>query len=122
VRSNTPLAALTSLNEPVFVEAAQALALRIWREGGATDASRADYAYRLCTSRAARPAEVASVTRLLADSRARLKAGELKAPTVAFSAFTKPADLPADATPADLAAWTIAARVILNLDETLSKN
>jgi len=122
VRSNTPLAALTSLNEPVFVEAAQALALRIWREGGPTDAARADYAYRLCTSRAARPAEVASVTRLLEESRARLKAGEIKASTVAFSAFTKPADLPGDATPADLAAWAIAARVILNLDETLSKN
>ena len=122
VRSNTPLAALTSLNETVFVEAAQALALRIWREGGATDHSRTDYAYRLCTSRAAQPAEVASVTRLLADCRSRLKSGELKASTVAFSAFTKSSDLPADATPADLAAWAIAARVILNLDETLSKN
>ena len=121
-RSNTPLAALTSLNEPVFVEAAQALALRIWREGGATDDSRADYAYRLCTSRGARPAEIAALRRLLEEKRARLRSGELKAAEIAFSAFTKTADLPADATPADLAAWAIVARVLLNLDETLTKS
>ncbi|MFM8336426.1 MAG: DUF1553 domain-containing protein, partial [Opitutaceae bacterium] len=121
-RSNTPLAALTSLNEPVFVEASQALALRIWREGGATDDSRADYAYRLCTSRGARPAEIAALRRLLEEKRARLRSGELKAAEIAFSAFTKTADLPADATPADLAAWAIVARVLLNLDETLNKS
>ncbi|MFM7750415.1 MAG: DUF1553 domain-containing protein, partial [Opitutaceae bacterium] len=121
-RSNTPLAALTSLNEPVFVEAAQALALRIWREGGASDDSRADYAYRLCTSRGARPAEIAALRRLLDEKRARLRSGELKAAEIAFSAFTKTADLPADATPADLAAWAIVARVLLNLDETLTKS
>jgi len=122
VRSNTPLAALTSLNEPVFVEAAQALALRIWREGGPSDETRADYAYRLCTSRGARPSEVAAVKRLLEEKRARLRTGEIKAGDIAFSAFTKPADLPADATPADLAAWAIVARVLLNLDETLTKS
>ncbi len=121
VRSNTPLAALTGLNEPVLVEAAQALALRVWREGGATEADRIVHAYRLCTSRAPKPAEAEAVARLLADTRARLKRGELKAGDIAFSEMTKPADLPADATPADLAAWTIAARVILNLDETLTK-
>jgi hypothetical protein len=46
-RSNTPLAALTSLNETVFVEAAQALALRVLKEGGSTDADRVRQAYRL---------------------------------------------------------------------------
>ena len=121
-RSNTPLAALTSLNEPVFVEAAQALALRLWREGGPTDASRIDYAYRLCTSRAARPAEAAAAGKLLDANRERLRRGELRASEIAFSAFTRPADLPADATPADLAAWTLLARVMLNLDETLTRN
>ena len=121
-RSNTPLAALTSLNEPVFVEAAQALALRIWREGGTTDESRADYAYRLCTSRGARPAEIAALRRLLDDKRARIRSGELQASDIAFSAFTKTSDLPPDATPAELAAWAIVARVLLNLDETLTKS
>lgn len=121
-RSNTPLAALASLNEPIFVEAAQALALRIWREGGASDEARTDYAYRLCTSRGARPAEVAAVRRLLEENRARLRRGELPAADIAFSAFTKPAHLPPDATPADLAAWALVARVLLNLDETLTKS
>ena len=53
-RSNTPLAALTGLNETIFVEAAQALALRILREGGTDDRQRADYAFRLCTARGPR--------------------------------------------------------------------
>lgn len=122
VRSNTPLAALTGLNETILVEAAQALALRIWREGGATDAERIAYAYRLCTSRAPRDAEVQSVQQLLASTRDRLRHGELKASDIAFSELTRATDLPADAAPTDLAAWTIASRVLLNLDETLSKN
>jgi len=95
-------------SDQIDVEAAQALA-----------EDRADYAYRLCTSRGARPAEVAALRRLLEEKRARLRSGELKAAEIAFSAFTKTADLPADATPADLAAWAIVARVLLNLDETL---
>ncbi|WP_414662981.1 PSD1 and planctomycete cytochrome C domain-containing protein [Horticoccus sp. 23ND18S-11] len=122
VRSNTPLAALTSLNEPVFVEAAQALARRIWREGGATDETRTAYAYRLCTGRAPVKAEQEAVRDLLAATRERLKRGELKALDIAFAAFAKPSELPADATPMDLAAWTVAGRVLLNLDETLTKN
>ena len=121
VRSNTPLAALTGLNEPIFVEAAQALALRLWREGGASDESRIDLAYRLCTARPPRPAEQAAVRRLLTESRGRLQRGELPAAEVAFPARLKAADLPADATPAELAAWTLVARVMLNLDETLTK-
>jgi hypothetical protein len=122
VRSNTPLAALTSLNEPIFVEAAQALALRLWREGGTTDEARVDYAYRLCTGPPPPPTELQAVQRLLASSRARLRQGELKAGEIAFSAFTKSSVLPADATPIDLAAWAIVARVLLNLDETLTKS
>ncbi len=122
VRSNTPLAALTGLNEPIFVEAAQAFARRIWREGGANDAERIAHAYRLCVARSPRAEETAGVQQLLADTRARLRRGELTAADIAFTAHTVAADLPSDATPADLAAWTVAARVLLNLDETLTKN
>ncbi|MCX6951467.1 MAG: DUF1553 domain-containing protein, partial [Verrucomicrobia bacterium] len=122
VRSNTPLAALTGLNETILVESAQALALRVWREGGATDADRIAYAYRLCTSRPPRPAETKTVLQLLTDTRDRLRKGELKAGDVAFSDLTRAGDLPPDAAPIDLAAWTIAGRVLLNLDETLTKH
>ena len=51
-RSNTPLQALTTLNEPLFVESAQALAKRVLKEGGANDRERMAYAFRLCTARA----------------------------------------------------------------------
>ena len=121
MRSNTPLAALASLNETVFTEAAQALARRVLREGGATDAERVRYAFRLCASRAPRPAEEKELLDFLATRRARLAKGELKASDIAFADLTKPADLPADATPNDAAAWTILARVLLNLDATLNK-
>jgi hypothetical protein len=121
-RSNTPLAALTSLNEPVFVEAAQALALRILREGGADDAARADYAYRLCTARPIAPAEREKIATLLRTTRQRLAEGWLSARELATGDAAKLPDLPPGATPQDAAAWTVVARVLLNLDETLTKS
>ena len=121
-RSNTPLASLVSLNEPVFVEAARAMALRILYEGGTTDRQRADYAFRLCTGRIAKPAEQDEVLSLLEDHRVRLAEGFLSINEVATGdPATSPALAP-NSTPQDAAAWTIAARVLLNLDETLSKN
>jgi hypothetical protein len=120
-RSNTPLSALVSLNETVFVEAAQALAQRILREGGADDQARADYAYRLCVGRGIRDAERATVLKLLEEQLGRLRSGELKAGEIAFSELTNPLNLPSDATPNQIAAWTIVGRVLLNLDETLTK-
>lgn len=120
-RSNTPLSALTSLNEITFVEAAQALALRILKEGGKDDAARASYAYLLCTARSPKTAEQQEVLQLLASNRDRLQRGELQARSIAFSKFTKLEDLPVDATPNDIAAWTIVSRVLLNLDETLCR-
>jgi hypothetical protein len=120
-RSNTPLSALTSLNETTFVEAAQALALRILKEGGKDDATRVNYAYLLCTARPAKDAEREEVLRLLTTNRDRLRRGELQARSIAFSKFTKLEDLPVDATPNDIAAWTIVSRVMLNLDETLCR-
>jgi len=120
-RSNTPLAALTGLNEPVFVEAAQHLALRVLREGGTTDAERADYAFRLCTTRPMLPAEWPHVARLLDDTRRRLAEGWLNAREVATGSAAGLPALAPGTTPQDAAAWTVVARVLLNLDETLSK-
>jgi hypothetical protein len=121
-RSNSPLAALTAMNEPIFVEAAQSLALRVLREAGPDDTTRVDHAFRLCTSRLPSADERAEVLQLLQSRRERLRRGELKAGEIAFSAFSKPADIPADATPNEVAAWAITSRVLLNLDETIVKN
>ncbi len=122
-RSNTPLQALTTLNEPLFVESAQALAARTLKEGGSTDRDRVAYAFRLCTARAPSPAEADVLLQLLAKEDRRLADGWLSAIDIA-GLKTGRAALPLgrhNATPRQLAAWTVVARVLLNLDETITK-
>jgi mono/diheme cytochrome c family protein len=122
IRSNTPLAALTALNEPIFIESAQALALRVLREGGKDEKSRIDFVYLLCTARLPSDAERSAVMALLDLQRKRIAEGWLNAREIATGKADQLPTLPESATPQDAAAWTIAARAILNLDETLSKN
>jgi hypothetical protein len=122
MRSNTPLAALTGLNETIFVESARAMALRVLREGGASDADRADYAFLLCTSRKPSAEERQAVLALLQSRREKLAEGWLNPREVATGDPAKLPTLQMGATPQDAAAWTLAARVLLNLDETISKN
>lgn len=119
-RSNTPLQALTTLNEPLFVESAQALAVRALKEGGATDRGRVAYAFRLCTARVPSAAEVDVLLALLAKEDRRLADGWLSALDLAGLKAGVNA-LPAGSTPRRLAGWTAVARVILNLDETITK-
>ena len=77
VRTNTPLQALTTLNDPVFFEAARAMADRMVKEGGDTEAARVAYGFRLVVSRAPTQAELDRVlayyreqlTRYRADTR-----------------------------------------------------
>jgi hypothetical protein len=121
-RSNSPLAALTALNEPIFVEASQAMALRVLREGGRDDWSRIRFAFRLCVSRFPTELEQEELTQLLNSRRDRLRKGELKAKEIAFAETTRAVDIPSDTTAIDVATWAIVCRVILNLDETLTKN
>ena len=66
--------------------------------------------------------EVAEITQLLDSRRERMKDGWLSARTIAFGQAEKLPSLPPNVTPNDVAAWTVAARVLLNLDETLTKN
>lgn len=121
-RSNTPLAALAGLNETIFVESAQAMALRILREGGADDRSRTVYAFLLCTSRDPTAEEILTIAGLLKEHRQRVAEGWLNPREIATGDASKLPVLPAGVTPQDAAVWTVAARVLLNLDETISKN
>ena len=118
-RSNTPLQALVLLNDPTYVEAARALAARVIREGGADPAVRLERAFGLALARPPRPEEASLLLNLLgrhydqytadpAAARALLGVGDLPAPT--------------GIEPAELAAWTSVARVILNLHETITRS
>ena len=100
LRTNTPLQALTLLNDQQFFEFAGALAQRILRDGGPDDAARLDYAFRLCVARPPAPAERARLLALLA---------QVRTPTA-----SDPAASPQEA-------WTTVARVLLNLDETITR-
>jgi hypothetical protein len=122
LRSNTPLAALTGLNEPVFVEAARGLALRTLREGGADDAGRIDHAFLLCTARRPTAEEKQELLAFLAAQRRRIADGWVAARDVAAGDGESLAGLPPGATPQDAAAWTLVSRILLNLDETVTKN
>ncbi len=119
-RSNTPLQALMTLNETVAIEAAQALARRALEDGGGTDADRTDFLFRRCLSRLPNSAERAEIVQLLDAQITRFASGERDPWLVATNA-SKPTPLPPGATPAQLAAYTLAARVLLNLDETITK-
>lgn len=113
-RTNTPLQAFVTLNDPVFVECAQALARRVVKEGGAGVAERLQWMFRVCLSRAATDAEVKRLTSLLNESQRDLAAQPANATKLA----TEPlGPLPAGTNAAELAAWTTVANVVMNLDE-----
>ncbi|MBC7927097.1 MAG: DUF1553 domain-containing protein, partial [Bryobacteraceae bacterium] len=119
-RSNTPLQALTSLNEPLFLEAARGLAVRTVSVGGTTDQQRLGYAFRQCLSRVPKPAEIDELLSFLDKQRKRSAEGWINSQDLSGfdSATTK---LPDGVTPVELSAWTALSRVLLNLDETITK-
>ena len=117
-RSDTPLQALTTLNDPAFVQPAAALARRILKEGGDTDQSRATFAFRDVLIRDPEPAEVDRLVSLYQQMLANYQSNEKGARELATSGLSEPPDprhLP------ELAAWTMVSNVLLNLDETLTK-
>ncbi|HMF15426.1 MAG TPA: DUF1553 domain-containing protein, partial [Gemmataceae bacterium] len=118
-RSNTPLQALTTLNETVFVEAARALAARALKEGGKSDDERLTYAFRLCVGRPPSSEERAEMTALLDKQRKRVADGSLNPMEVATGKKdgTPPEGMQAN----QLAAYTMVSRVLLNLDETITR-
>jgi hypothetical protein len=120
-RSDTPLQALTTLNEPLSMEAARALAMLVLKDGGATDNQRLAYAFRRCLSRTPAPEETDELLRLLNKQKERFTDGELNPWNVASGDPDKPMPLPKGTTMEQLAAWTAVSRVLLNLDETITK-
>ena len=119
-RSNTPLQALTLLNETVSMEAARAFALKILEEGGTTDAERLTYAFRRAVSRPPTDAEQQILVRLMEKQRARVSEGWINTHALTTGKDGLPA-LPAGVTPATLAGYTVAARALLSLDETITR-
>ena len=118
-RSNTPLQALVTLNETVFLEAARELGRRTWQDGGSDDSQRMDYAFQRVLARAPEAAERDELLDLLADQRQRLASEDLDAHALAFG---KPmSEGASEDAPIELAAWTAVSRVLLNLDETITR-
>jgi hypothetical protein len=117
-RTNTPLQALTLLNDLTYVEAARALAQRVIREGGATAGDRLTLAFRLATARRPTPEEARV---LLAGYAGHL--AHYRADPEAARALLRAGEAPGidGLDPAELAATMVVADLILNLDETITR-
>ena len=116
-RTNTPLQALVTLNDPVYVEAAQSLA-RHSVSAGKTPRERAAYAFQRCLIRPPTEAELERLVELYGEARGALA----KAPEEARKLATIPIGEPAEGSDlVDLAAWTLVANTLLNLDEMFLK-
>jgi Protein of unknown function (DUF1553)/Protein of unknown function (DUF1549)/Planctomycete cytochrome C len=117
LRTNTPLQALVTLNDPVYVEAAQGLARRIVSQDGDTTA-KVTFAFRTVLIRPPTEKETQRLVDLFDQARTQYE----KDPAKALALATKPLGAaPKDMNVTDLAAWTVVANVLLNLDETLAK-
>ncbi|MEO8352050.1 MAG: DUF1553 domain-containing protein, partial [Chthoniobacteraceae bacterium] len=118
IPTNTPLQAFVTLNDPVFVECAQALARRIISEGGSDAVSRLRFALNLCLCRPPTDEEVQTLRGLLEESLATYRqdpAAALKLATDPLGPVSEKIDI------AEAAAWTVVANVLLNLDSVLTE-
>ena len=119
-RSNVPVQALSLLNDPALVECAQSLARLVARSDQGTDSERLESLMRICLAREAHPVERDVLLRLLGQQRSEMKTdlslsaqingqsdGELQTQDAVWMA--------------DAAAWTVVARVVMNLDEFITR-
>jgi hypothetical protein len=113
-RSNTPLQALTLLNDQAFLECARALAARVLRESSPDDGARIVRAFRLTLARRPAARERQIIARLLRQQRQALARAPQEARSLA-------PDLPRGADVVEHAAWTTVARALLNLDEFITR-
>jgi hypothetical protein len=116
-RSNTPLQALVTLNDPVYMEAAQALGRRLAQAPGSLS-DRVKLGFRLCLARDPSPSELRRVVEFFDGARGAF----VSRPEDAKQLATEPlGPLPDGMKLASTAAWTAVANVLLNLDETLMR-
>jgi len=130
VRSNSPLQALTILNDETYLEFGRALAKRIQTEAGKTDADRLTYAFLITLGRKPQPAELERLTRFLVLQRDEFRTDTTSAsilvtkPQVFDSSPVDPLPEQAAVDPKEipeLAAWTAVSRVLFNLDDFMTR-
>ncbi|REK37996.1 MAG: DUF1553 domain-containing protein [Planctomycetota bacterium] len=118
-RTNTPLQALVLLNDPTFLEASRHFAERILAAGGSSDADRITYAFRRALARPPTEAERDVIAAELAERRAAYDRDPAAARQILSIGESKRNETLDDT---EHAAWTSVARLLLNLDETITKN
>ncbi len=118
-RSNIPQQALVMLNDPTFVEAARMFAARILGECRGTARERVTWAWQQALQRDPDADELRMMHELLAERLAFYRANGAAAELLLMTGF---ASTPAALSPAELAAWTHVARVLLNLHETITRS
>jgi len=118
-RTDTPLQALALMNDPQYFEAARHLGYRMLRHGGPDDPARLSYGFRLVTARWPADHERAVLRETLELQRLRFRANEAAA-RQAIAVGESP--VPTDVSPVELAAYTMTANMLLNLDEAVTKN
>ncbi|QDV53044.1 DUF1553 domain-containing protein [Gimesia fumaroli] len=115
VRSNTPLQALTLANDHSLFELIQGFAVRILTDGPDYDEGRMRQAFQICLSRSPSDHELDVLTRYLNEQRAHFKESPKEAAQVASDKIPKEIDV------AEAASWTAVARVLMNLDEFITR-
>lgn len=117
-RTNTPLQALVTLNDPVYVEAAQALSRKIMADGGKSVEEKVAHGFRLCLIRPPTPKELATLVKLYQNAHEKYAMKPQEASKMATDPL---GPLPPNISAADAAAWTVVGNVLLNLDEMFMK-
>jgi mono/diheme cytochrome c family protein len=117
-RSNTPVQALVTLNDPAYLASAAALAKRIVTEGGATEKKQLAFAFKAVLARQPSSKEASALLELFRDSLKKYLANPAAAKAMARIEGPKDGET---VDQAELAAWTVISNVLLNLDEALTK-
>ena len=118
IRTNTPLQALVTLNDPVYVEMAQALGRRIIAEGGTSSRERAEFGLFTALCRPPSATQIEAIEALFDDEQSHYAKNSEAAMVLATDPL---GPLPENVDAADAAAWTVVANVLLNLDAVLTK-